>query len=878
MSDVLFKKPDGEFVYVDSSEAQSASDRGYAPATPEQLEASKHPVAAAASGALAGALPYLGTQIAVKANQSYGLSEQEARQLERDLKEQNPIASSLGTGAGFVLGAPGRVIGAARAALGVSGLLGGAVASFVEGGAMGVNDAVNESIIDNTPVTADRIAAHAIPAALTGGAVDFGLGAAGKLVSPLISKTGGTALKDSLNDMALKAESRQLLESSGNALSKLEKRGGSMEDVVNIGRANGLIDENAAMSAEHAARIDAVMKEHGARRGRIFERVDEVVPLQGSGRAPAETPLLTAGEGTANLRAPVAEPEMVGGPGTVNLRAAAAPEAVEGTVNLRAPAVDAAAAEETALRPGKYVSEAQANANRQEFLSEVERRIRNQFKGRHILSDDVDKFVENEVYRKLGKVENWDQVMRAQEDLRKAVEAGAAPARKEIYDVGRKAIRDVAFDTAESLGADMPARLRGIQKEYAALAFLKDVTEKRAARLESTGGPLGAGLAGMLSAMQGGKVGAGVGAALGGAVGGPVGAAVGVGVGLAGNRILRERGGFLMGAALRKMADSSLLNGIAKGVQSQLIQRILAAPELLGTFRGALEEAVSQGPEAALQTHVMLAQRDPNYLPTLGMTPETPEQIEGIGQKLAAYDALHQVAQAQKDAVDSAVDGLFGATPGRKGVPGGSISSKDFSAAMENIRNVIRNPEQMYQNIPQEIQGAAPMTSGKVAASVVNAAKFLESKAPKNPYENMPPALQPKWEPDAVSLDRFARYKEAVENPSQVLKNLAQGYVSTEQVEAIKAVYPDMYQQLQQDISEKLVNWTKPLTFQQKLAFSKVLGTTVLAPSQQQWQILQEAQSSAGVSGGKGGKPPDGRQVVDQEKNLRTQSQRLEAR
>jgi hypothetical protein len=172
------------------------------------------------------------------------------------------------------------------------------------------------------------------------------------------------------------------------------------------------------------------------------------------------------------------------------------------------------------------------------------------------------------------------------------------------------------------------------------------------------------------------------------------------------------------------------------------------------------------------------------------------------------------------------------------------------------------------------------MTVGQTAAAVLNAARYLDSKAPKNPYEGMPPAVAPQWEPSPAELDRFNRFREAVESPARVLKNMSQGYIAPEQVEALKAVYPAMYADLQQKIGERLMMQKKPLSYQQRLALSAVLGPTALGMSPQQVQVLQQSQALAwGQQAGQGKsvKPPDGRQAVDEEQ-IQTEAQKLEAR
>ena len=48
-------------------------------------------------------------------------------------------------------------------------------------------------------------------------------------------------------------------------------------------------------------------------------------------------------------------------------------------------------------------------------------------------------------------------------------------------------------------------------------------------------------------------------------------------------------------------------------------------------------------------------------------------------------------------------------------------------------------------------------------------------------------------------------------------------------MDALKAVYPATCADLQQKIGERLAVWQKPLTYQQRLAFSAILGPKALA-------------------------------------------------
>jgi hypothetical protein len=197
---------------------------------------------------------------------------------------------------------------------------------------------------------------------------------------------------------------------------------------------------------------------------------------------------------------------------------------------------------------------------------------------------------------------------------------------------------------------------------------------------------------------------------------------------------------------------------------------------------------------------------------------------------------------------------------------------------MADINSMLRDPESVYARVPDVIAATAPETIGTAVATMIRGAQYLKDKAPRSPYEGLPESVSPKWEPSAADLDRFNRAREAVEDPAKVLQNMAQGYLSPDQMDAIRSVYPAMYEDLRLQITERLLSATKPLTYQQKLAVMSVVGTKALGMSAQQAQILQASFGAGAQQPNDGMKKPDGRQQVDQEKNLQTQSQKLQGR
>lgn len=463
----------------------------------------------------------------------------------------------------------------------------------------------------------------------------------------------------------------------------------------------------------------------------------------------------------------------------------------------------------------------------------------------------------------------WNSVWDVQSALFKDTNVTTlSPAMAQARESLRGAMRDFVFDEvagkAPGLPAGLAASMRKTGSDARAAMALSSAFAKRARALDKSS------IFGMDSAAIGG---------LGGfATGSPLGA---IAASVAKKQVER-RGALFSAAALRSMADSNVTNGVSKALAGHLNTVLNTAPELLGAYRYPLAVAAAQGADALAQEHLRLASSDvgQDYLARTGLPAETPEEVDAAGAKLAVLDAIDQQARAHQADLDSAVDGLFGSAPGRKAGVSAPMTPKEFSKAFAQIQSFIQSPETAFEQIPPEMRAAAPAATGEAVQKMLMAAQFLYSKAPKSPYAGMPAAIAPKWEPDAVSLDRFYRYKEAVEQPARVLKNMSQGYISPEQVEALKAVYPSMYAELQQKIGERLMTLKSPPTYQQRLAFSALLGPGALGMSPQQVQILQQTQGLASqAQRGQGGgvKPPDGRQDVNEDQ-METEAQKLEAR
>jgi hypothetical protein len=145
-----------------------------------------------------------------------------------------------------------------------------------------------------------------------------------------------------------------------------------------------------------------------------------------------------------------------------------------------------------------------------------------------------------------------------------------------------------------------------------------------------------------------------------------------------------------------------------------------------------------------------------------------------------------------------------------------------------------------------ELNISMPAIQSSIGAQVVAAIDFLKSKAPQSPtaHYNIFPNQSQYVIPDSTR-QKFERYVDAINDPAGVLKLLADGKLTLEHVEALRAVYPNLYAESQRAVIEMLGE--KPnLTYRQKVQ----LGLFMQAPTMPAYDptIFASIQLQYGIS------------------------------
>ena len=215
---------------------------------------------------------------------------------------------------------------------------------------------------------------------------------------------------------------------------------------------------------------------------------------------------------------------------------------------------------------------------------------------------------------------------------------------------------------------------------------------------------------------------------------------------------------------------------------------------------------------------------------TLGQIYKGNESFIGrtINEVIPTLGAVEKAANNGKNKISDAVDGFFKTSnvtinsankATLKTLTGMDV--KDEQDVDKKISFYSQDPNAILNNFEQsnkDLIRSAPKTAQALQNRLVVAAEFLASKLPKkdlSPFDDTEPTRSDKM--------KFRNYVEAVENPYKTIDLLKQGYFTPESGEAIKVVYPQIFEALRTEITQRLPEFKK-LTELQKGNLSRILG------------------------------------------------------
>ena len=251
--------------------------------------------------------------------------------------------------------------------------------------------------------------------------------------------------------------------------------------------------------------------------------------------------------------------------------------------------------------------------------------------------------------------------------------------------------------------------------------------------------------------------------------------------------------------------------------------------------------------------------------------------------ELSKSDWLARYAQRTDEALVKALNSATSKAEAGASVP--VLDQQKFEEIVNGIQRVAADPVSHSTAVTEKLKEGGILgpemseTLSAIAMKNAQAASFIASKVPQAPVAPNP--FKGPVKPVATEFQRakFARYVKASLDPMSVVDDLRRGNVSSEAVEAVRELYPRLYQQLQavvfHHVSDEVGAKGARLSYQKRMALGKLFGFD-LEPSAQKAFVtsLQQAHAPEQPRQGGGG----GMKAGNIAANVQSQSDRLESR
>lgn len=188
---------------------------------------------------------------------------------------------------------------------------------------------------------------------------------------------------------------------------------------------------------------------------------------------------------------------------------------------------------------------------------------------------------------------------------------------------------------------------------------------------------------------------------------------------------------------------------------------------------------------------------------------------------------------------------------------------KGFDKAVASIREASSSPEVAAKRVEAalgDLPASAPKLATATTMKVAEVTRFLATKIPVGMRDSTDffVGQQPPMVSD-TERDTFARYVKAATDPASVVERMAKGDITPEEVDTLKAVYPQMYSAIQARVRDEVLAHQadgKQLPYDKRVTLGVLFDVPTDASMQPEVRqaVAAAMLPSAGGGGGKKGK------------------------
>jgi hypothetical protein len=298
----------------------------------------------------------------------------------------------------------------------------------------------------------------------------------------------------------------------------------------------------------------------------------------------------------------------------------------------------------------------------------------------------------------------------------------------------------------------------------------------------------------------------------------------------------------------------------------------LSAHELIGAFSGAHMKIKGVGEPTSADAEDQL----PHELQAaLAEHQEKFEKVERTREKLGylkteteiiARDTARAIANPNpRERVVAAMPGVTGSQGIARFLGSHGSLKEAFDDKREVLSKMGQNPMLLVDELTEglsEVQEHAPELHGKMVQQTYKVVQYLQTKLPGTIGASL---TRPEGSPaNALAMRQFALYFSAATDPSSVMGDLANNRARREQIDTLREVWPDVYQDLKLKVVEQLSQGRPTINQRNRLDLLFDFGEGLdraLSPRLVQTLAAHRAKPPAGDGQTPGGAPGGGKQA-----------------
>lgn len=222
------------------------------------------------------------------------------------------------------------------------------------------------------------------------------------------------------------------------------------------------------------------------------------------------------------------------------------------------------------------------------------------------------------------------------------------------------------------------------------------------------------------------------------------------------------------------------------------------------------------------------------FMKAMGTLPEAarPNPYEFGAEMADKFNKMSAVQKIAQEADQKIAEGAKSIFRSKDAVRGAAISAAtlgvehSYNKVVKDVKNLADNPAGIVDHLTHHV-GNLHQSLPNVTQGIHNTAlaglSFLNSKLPR-PANDLP--MSAPYKPSDAEKAKFVRYFNAVNNPIGVLDQVKHGTLSSEALEALQHVHPQLFQQMQKQVAGELKGKDHDqLPYSVKMSVAKFLGT-----------------------------------------------------